>query len=380
MTMEQNLLKRCYDKCICNLIYGGIKKEEYHEIKEEVLEKNRRSLSMASSCLTLMFAGLFTGTFISAMMKPNRLAYGIVGICFLVIRLLCGVMKKRGKRFIMPLWYVAMSLMITYAIILNTVLRRDISATTYCIIMITAPLLITDMPLRILAYFVLVTCCFVFVDFHQKEYYLAFTDTVNALCCIFLGSAIHLTIIRTKLREILQRNKIETERDTDKLTGCLTKAAFERKMMERKSGGEKNGVLFVMDLDYFKSINDNFGHVFGDMVLRTMGEAIRQSFPGNAMCGRFGGDEFQVWIPGRYTRKELMGFLDELLNRIHVIKTPDEKIQVTASIGVSVCPDDGEQYRTLFENADAALYSAKKLGRDRYVFCPKMRARDKGEV
>lgn len=376
--MEQKLIKRCYDKWICNLIYGGIKKDEYQKIKQEVLEKNRGSLSMASGCLTLMFAGLFMGSFISSMMEPNRLAYGIVGICFLVIRLLCGVMKKKGNRFIMFLWYVAMTLMITYAIILNTVIRRDISATTYCIIMITAPLLITDMPLRVSGYFLLATCCFAFVDFHQKEYYLAFTDTVNALCCIFLGSAIHLTVIRTKLREILQRKKIETERDTDKLTGCLTKAAFERKMTERKDGGEKNGVLFVMDLDYFKSINDNFGHVFGDMVLRIMGEALRQSFPESAMCGRFGGDEFQVWLPGRYNRKELILFLDELLSKIRMIKTPDESIQVTASIGAAVWPDDGEKYRTLFENADAALYSAKKLGRDRYVFCPKMKTRDRG--
>lgn len=368
-------MKELYEKCINNLCYAGIKKEEYEELEEEIRENNRNTLSAISLCLVLMFMVLFLGSLISEMMKPNRMVYGAVGLCFLGIHLVCWLMKKKGKGLIIPMWYFAMTLVCSYAIVLNTFIRRDISATTFCVVMIVAPLLFTDKPWRMFLYFVLVIGLFVTIDFRQKAYYLAYTDTVNALCCLFIGSVIHLRIIRTKMREMMQRRHIESERDTDKLTGCLTKTAFQRKITEKIASEERCGVLLVMDLDHFKSINDNYGHVFGDLVLRTMGQCLKDSFPDNAMLGRFGGDEFQVWLPGVIGRKEIMVHLDKLLTEVHAIGTPDGKVKVGASIGVAICPVNGSEYQTLFENADAALYSAKQLGRNRYVFCPDVRMR-----
>lgn len=361
-------MKYMKDKLVNYILYSGVTKQEYEEIKQEIQEKNKSVLSLTALCLVVMFSGLFLGSLFLEMMKPNRSIYGIVGLSFAFIAILCRRIKTR--RFILPLWYMAMVTMCTYAIILNTVFRNDISATTFCVIMIVAPLLVIDRPWRLFGYFGFITLIFVLVDFRQKAYYLAFTDTVNALCCIFLGSVIHIKIMNTKLREMLQRHYIETERDTDKLTGCLTKAAFERKITKEMKDSQYQGVLLVMDLDHFKSINDNYGHVFGDMVLRTMGECIRKSFPETELRGRFGGDEFQVWIPGKVEKKELMLILNGFLSDVHAIKTPDEKIQVAASIGVAMCPADGMNYQVLFENADASLYAAKNLGRSRYVFCP----------
>lgn len=371
-------MKKLKEKYINYLVYGGLTKQEYEEIASEILEKDRGSLSMASICLILMFSALFLGSLFSEMMAPNRLAYGTVGVAFLVIFLLCRMMRKRGKRFVVPLWYVAFTLILAYAIILNTVIRNDISATTFCAIMLVAPLLIIDRPWRVFCYFSFVTVIFIFVDFHQKTYYLAYTDTVNALCCIFLGSAIHIRIISTKMREMMQRRYIEKERDTDKLSGCLTKAAFERKVEESLAVSDDYGVLLVMDLDHFKKINDNYGHVFGDLVISTMGECIRESIPKGALSGRFGGDEYQVWMPGKYTQKEIVVLLNEMLSRIHSIETPDDRAQIAASIGVAVCPQNGDKYPVLFENADAALYAAKNTGRGRFVFCPEVRI--KGEI
>lgn len=361
------------EKITNNLLYGGITKQEYREIREELLEKDRASLSVASLCLMLMFTGLFAGSLLSETMASNRIAYGVCGICFLMIHQSCRLLKKRAKPLIIPLWYVAMSVMFAYAIVLNTVIRNDISATTFCLVMVVAPLLITDKPWRVFCYFVLVACCFIPVDFHQKSNYLAFTDTVNVLCSIFMGSAIHIRIIRTKMREMTQKRYIERERDTDALTGCLTKAAFERKVVNKLDFPTSNGVLLVMDLDKFKNINDSYGHVFGDMVLRSFGECIRKSFPETALCGRFGGDEFQVWMPGKYSRKDITVCLDELSSRMKLIATPDNRMKIGVSIGIAVCPENDDKYRILFENADAALYAAKNMGRSRYVFCPDVR-------
>ena len=100
--------------------------------------------------------------------------------------------------------------------------------------------------------------------------------------------------------------------------------------------------------------------------------APHETFTDKALYGRFGGDEFQVWISGKMTRKDMIEQLKKLFDEIHAIQTPDGRIRVGISVGVALCPENGENYEVLFENADAALYSAKNLGRDRYVFCPEI--------
>lgn len=366
--MMREKIKGLQNKFFSNLLYGGIKKEEYQEIEGEILERDRNSLAMISICLMLMFECLFIGSLVSEMMAPNRWLYGGIFLVFLVIHAICSLMKKRVSKIIIPLWYLAMTMMFTYAIILNTVLRNDISATTFCLIMMAAPLLVMDKPWRMLCYFVLILAVFIPIDFRSKAYYLAYTDTVNALCSLFLGTVIHMSVIRTKTREIMQRHYIERQRDTDKLTGCVTKAAFESKLKEILEKGGTNGTLLIMDIDHFKNVNDFYGHVFGDMVLHTIGERLHQIFPKEAMCGRFGGDEFQVWLPGIYDARDADIYLKKLLTDARKIQTPDERMKITLSIGGAVSPDNGDNYFVLFENADAALYSAKNMGRNRYVF------------
>lgn len=152
----------------------------------------------------------------------------------------------------------------------------------------------------------------------------------------------------------------------------MTKAAFEQKVRKSLENPEHSGMLLVMDIDHFKNINDSYGHIFGDLVLRTIGERLHETFMDKALYGRFGGDEFLVWISGKMTRKDMIEQLKKLFDEIHAIQTPDGRIRVGISVGVALCPENGENYEVLFENADAALYSAKNLGRDRYVFCPEI--------
>lgn len=365
-------MKELIEKCINNMKYGGIKEEEYLEIRDEIREKNRSALEMTSLCLLFMFVGLFLGSLFSSIMASNRLAYASLGLIFSDVYVICRRMKNSSMKAVMPLWYVAMTIMFAYAVVLNTVIRNDISATTLCLIMIVAPLLILDQPWRVLCYFTLVVIAFIPINFHQKSFYLAFTDTVNILCCLFLGSVIHFGIIRTKLREMMQRHYIEQQRDTDKLTECLTKAAFEFRLRDSLNVQNNPGILLVMDVDCFKGINDSYGHIFGDVVLHTVGQSLRGIFSEEALCGRFGGDEFVVWLPGKWSRREISDLLKMLLDRVHAIQTPDGQKKITLSIGAAGFPENGHDYEELFQNADAALYSAKNLGRDRYVFCPGM--------
>lgn len=119
--------------------------------------------------------------------------------------------------------------------------------------------------------------------------------------CVFwrlCGAAIYTRIVRIKLRDIIQTRFLEKERDTDKLTGLLNKAAIERIIRERLLEPDVRGTLVILDIDDFKHINDAFGHAFGDVVLRLAGECIQEETP--VLCGRCA-------VCGETSREKLLG-------------------------------------------------------------------------
>lgn len=362
-------MKEFLMKCACNLIYGGIRKDDYHEIKSDIHQENRNSLMMISFFMVVMFVCLFVCSLFFEIIGPNRLAYGGVAFGFLVIGIVCRYIKGRYLGLVVPLWYVAMTLVCVYAIVLNTVIQTDISATTFCVALVAAPLLFSEQPWRLFLYYVFFVLIFIYADFHHKEYFLAFSDMVNVMCCMLLSCVINFRIIQAKRCELLQRHNIEKDRDTDKLTGCLTKAAFENQITNCLGITQKQGILIVMDVDFFKTINDSYGHIYGDMVLRNLGDLFYRHFPKSAVFGRFGGDEFQVWIPGKYEKMEVAMWLNNLLAGVNSIETPDKKVKIGISVGVALFPKHGDKYQQLFESADEALYLAKDMGKNRYVFC-----------
>lgn len=361
-------VRRGFDQCIRVFVYAGIDKQEYLQIKDGIREANLKSLCTSSLCMVIMFAVLFVMSFIFPMMSLNRMAYGTVGVVFLAIWICCRWFEQKIRPIVIFVWYVALSTMCAYATVLNTVIRNDVSATTFCVFILAAPLLFTDRPWRLFLYVAFVTVIFISLSFHNKEYSLAFLDTLNSLCCGFIGCVVNHRILQARQANLLQKLEIEKERDMDKLTACLTKAAFERKITEKLQSDKEEGVLMVVDVDHFKNVNDNYGHEFGDQVLGIIGRCFVDCFPEGAMFGRFGSDEFQVWLPRRILQNDLTAYLDQLLHTANAIETPDGKQMISFSIGVVLVPQNGTCYNDLFSNADEALYMAKKTGRNRFVF------------
>jgi len=130
----------------------------------------------------------------------------------------------------------------------------------------------------------------------------------------------------------------------------------------------KNHLAFLMlDLDKFKQYNDKFGHVAGDIVLRTVGMLLADLFkePGMLVC-RYGGEEFSVLLPD-CTRQKALEMAEEIRKRIaeQTIILRREKTRITASIGVAIFPKDAQNTKELVHKADLALYQAKEEGRNR---------------
>jgi len=155
----------------------------------------------------------------------------------------------------------------------------------------------------------------------------------------------------------------------DELTGLPNRALLHDRIRQallqarRRSG--LVGLLFV-DLDGFKFINDSFGHALGDVLLRAVGERLRADVREGDTVARLGGDEFVVMLCDVSSPADVVQTAHKLLKSLsEPLHAEGRSLVVTASIGVSVHPHDGDSAELLLRHADVALYGAKQRGRNR---------------
>ena len=168
-------------------------------------------------------------------------------------------------------------------------------------------------------------------------------------------------------------HKLSVLATTDTLTTLPNRANFIDNINSQISHSPESifAVIFF-DIDYFKSINDNYGHEVGDQILQKFAEKIKLSMGEKDILSRFGGDEFVLLLQSIASKEEAIDFvhkLSESLDSSFFIK--ESEIFVSASIGASLYPTDGSDAKTLLKSADIAMYSAKESGRNCYQFFSK---------
>jgi len=138
-----------------------------------------------------------------------------------------------------------------------------------------------------------------------------------------------------------------------------------------KRNGTKAGVMFL-DLDHFKQTNDTLGHDVGDELLQVVSKRLQDGLRKTDTLARIGGDEFMILIEETNDIDEIATVVQKLLGDFQMpFVCGEHKINITASIGVAVYPDDGHDTMTLIKNADLAMYKSKEKGRNRHTFFSK---------
>lgn len=158
----------------------------------------------------------------------------------------------------------------------------------------------------------------------------------------------------------------------DALTGIPNRTLLENKLNEdidkAKLSNEKIAIMFL-DLDNFKSFNDNFGHAFGDKLLVEIAKLLIGVAPESSIVARIGGDEFIVMCEPVSSEEEVKGIGSEIIKAIRQpLIIDDKEIFITASIGIAVYPKDGEDVKNLLSNADTAMYYSKEIGKNTVQF------------
>ncbi|WP_180960151.1 sensor domain-containing diguanylate cyclase [Neobacillus cucumis] len=153
----------------------------------------------------------------------------------------------------------------------------------------------------------------------------------------------------------------------DSLTGLYNRRwymdVFRKKLSSKEY--ETMAILFI-DLDGFKKVNDTYGHLVGDLFLKEVAEKMKQIVGTKGEVARFAGDEFIVLLHSYGNREEIEQIIHELIDQVGNNQQND--MTVTASVGVSLYPEDGENAETLLMQADKAMYVAKWKGKNQFFF------------
>jgi diguanylate cyclase (GGDEF)-like protein len=196
---------------------------------------------------------------------------------------------------------------------------------------------------------------------------------ISRLIILLTASALSLSLV-IRSHKLLQLATI------DALTGLFNRGHVDDRFsieLSRARRYHKPLTIAVIDVDHFKSLNDAYGHVAGDQVLRNIGAILRNSFRESDTAGRYGGEEFIVILPE--TGIEAAGQKLESLRLLvadspFALPRPGENASVTISSGLASFPRDGETAGELFATADKRMFQAKREGRNRVVAGPIMPA------
>lgn len=174
--------------------------------------------------------------------------------------------------------------------------------------------------------------------------------------------------IDNETRLLRENAVLEQKSRRDGLTGLLNKNTMvEETSRYLENNSALNAALIFLDLDNFKNVNDTLGHSIGDIAIKEAGKRLQDIFDNYELVGRFGGDEFCVFIKN-ISKEKLTELLERAVKEMREEHSDGENtIDVTTSIGCAYCIADSAQYQPLLDLADEAVYEAKRSGRDKYI-------------
>lgn len=343
---------------------------EYECVRVDI---NRTNLSVMSVCsFVLAFDFLILG--IISLFVENYSFIGSSILYFVVFALMLAVsffaQKSSGEnsKFTLILLYSFIWILGIYGLIRGIYKNEHNYSVMFMVLLFSLPIIFIDKSRRLYANLAILGLLNSIFTFIFKDKPAAQTDIFYTWIFYILSVIPCFFLTKIRVREFFLRQIIENERDTDQLTGLLNKTAFKREVVKSLKN-EPKGILIMLDLDKFKEVNDNYGHMVGDYVLKRTASCIQSVFRSNDIMGRFGGDEFVVFMVGADKKEIAEQRCQLLLDKLN--KTPvresssgEPADMILASIGFARF--EGDSFDSLFKKADKALYNSKNSGRNRF--------------
>lgn len=214
-------------------------------------------------------------------------------------------------------------------------------------------------------------CYVIPVSTAQESYRFIMTYELFLLIS-FIILVVLLTLYMVR-KENIQNRRLLYYAQTDALTHVYNKKTTEDFINQHLKTCDSNMIqaFLIMDIDKFKSVNDTYGHVAGDAVLKLFGQLLRTNFRKEDVIGRIGGDEFVVLLKNLNAKEETNAHIEHLISKIREQYIDEIEGKITISMGICFAPENGSTFMDLYRCADRALYQTKQNGRDGYTFYTK---------
>ena len=351
-----NLLRK-----LRNLIcYCGIEKEEYHHLKKDCYVSNFEIWRILHLLMAAVFLALSVSALINDFMGMNKWFY-LGGLGYSAVMSVVFLLNKKKD----ALWaqfaiYLSISLLFLFGCFISSN-KPDYPAITFIAFLVITPMFMIDKPYFMSIELIVASTVYLIWMHFVKSDYVFKIDVVNAIIFTFVGIIIHLIANSIRIKEFVLIRKINIQKDIDELTGLKNKACLTKEIGEFvESSDENKGLFFVLDINFFKMINDKYGHDVGDEILDKLGQYFLKKFIGDEIVGRFGGDEFIIFIKNTDSKEYAEKVALEVYQEINeTIKLPDENEKITVSIGIAIYHGEEKHYSDIFKKADVALYKTK---------------------
>ena len=350
---------------------------EYTDCREDI----QPMLDVKNYNALLFFSALFTGLlalisimslFIDAI--KGRFPFYMVGcglslsMCF-IARMI--YRNKRNSRLLLFMLYFIIVCGYILSLFISLAARSAIPAVTFNVMLVALPLFICDAPWHIDLMLVIVLVPFLISSYIFKPLDIFWIDLVDGIAFFIVAVCANTNTQCQRFADFNNRHIIKGQRDTDPLTGLLTKKAFEINVEKVLCNEAACGALIAIDIDNYRDITASHGVPFGDSVLSQTGKHLRTCCRVTDFVGRLSGDEFAVFMTGFVDKELVRHKIHEVMDLLknHFAETM-ELGSYTVSVGCTIVSsfNSSQPSGELFSRMEHALYIAKNSGRDKCCF------------
>lgn len=346
--------------------YCGIEKDEYNAVKKDAYISNFEVWKILHFLMAAVFCLLYFASLQYSMMETNRWFY-LIGFLYSVCAIVCFFILKKDSIVAQFLIYISMSFLFLFACFIN-LNKPQYNATTFIVLLVVTPMFMIDKPYFMTLELSVASTVFLIWMHGVKPMNVWHIDLVNAITFTVVGSFLNVIANSLRIREFVLTRKIRVQRDTDEMTGLRNKGSLTREINEFLADKSTDkGLLFVLDVDRFKAINDVYGHDVGDNVIIQLGRFLGSRFTSHEIVGRFGGDEFIVFIKNTNDLDSARKIAEDLVEGVSKgVLLPNNEKGVSISIGIAAYNGHENNYSEIFKKADIAMYQAKADPENRF--------------
>ena len=350
---------RVFKTLLNYFFYCGLEKDEYNALKKDAYVSNFVIWRVLHIFMTSVFGLLFILSLLNNPLQRNRTFYLVFFIYSAAALIFFLILKKDS---IIPQFLIYLSITMLFLLgCLITKSNPNDPATSFIAFLLITPMVMIDKPFFMAIELGGASILYLIWMYYVKPYDVWQVDFINVVIYSIIGIFLNIIANSIRIKEFVLTREINIQKDTDELTGLKNKGCLTREINEYLADVlSGKGLMFMLDIDHFKAINDTYGHDVGDRVIQQLGNFLGKEFVNGEIVGRFGGDEFILFIKNTDSIDAACNIALNIIKGAseHVLlPMPEDKVKV--SVGIAIYKGIEKNYSEILKKADIAMYKAK---------------------